>query len=105
MSICNSVYYHLIIRILIKISRKCTKVTQSKHERRRCVTRILTLSQTSEALQVSNYITRMLFTNGDIKARRVGRRGQWRTTEEAIQEYLQEGGKSGESRKPEPAMV
>lgn len=52
-------------------------------------TRLLTTKQASEYTQISEYTLRERFKQGAIKTKRAG--NHWRTTEQWLDEYLEQG--------------
>lgn len=51
--------------------------------------RFLTLADVAEALNVSESQTYALVRNGDLRAIKIGGRGQWRVEREALESYIQ----------------
>jgi excisionase family DNA binding protein len=51
--------------------------------------RFLTLTDVAEALNVSESQTYALVRSGDLKAIKIGGRGQWRVEREALEAYIQ----------------
>lgn len=51
--------------------------------------RFLTLTDVSEALNVSESQTYALVRSGELKAIKIGGRGQWRVERTALEEYIQ----------------
>ncbi|MCU1599565.1 MAG: binding domain protein excisionase family [Frankiales bacterium] len=53
------------------------------------VPRFLQLSDVAEVLNISASQTYALVRNGDIKAIKIGGRGQWRVEAQALEDYIQ----------------
>ncbi|QJC21325.1 helix-turn-helix domain-containing protein [Arcanobacterium buesumense] len=53
--------------------------------------KFLTIADVAENLSVSAGQVRTLIKNGELAAIQVGGRGQWRISEQAVEEYIQTG--------------
>ncbi|QRV02468.1 helix-turn-helix domain-containing protein [Arcanobacterium phocisimile] len=53
--------------------------------------KFLTIADVAENLSVSAGQVRTLIKNGELSAIQVGGRGQWRISEQAVEEYIQTG--------------